>query len=138
MDEDKKQKVKVVFVVVCLVLAVAIYLITRGKSSGAGRTKGTIQLLCANEECSAEYELTPEKLRGTMISSGPGTGMMPTMGPQMFVCIECGENSAFRAMKCERCGLVFTQVYDGSQDYADRCPECEYSAIEDRRSKSKK
>ena len=133
MDEDKKQKVKIVFVVGCLVLAVVIYLITRGKSGGLGRTKGTIQLLCANEECNAEYELTPEKMRETMVPSGPGMGMMPGMGPQTFVCTECGENSAFRAMKCERCGFVFTQVYDGSQDYADRCPECEYSAIEERR-----
>ena len=137
MDEDKKQKVKIVFVVACLVFAVAIYWLTKGMSSGPGRTKGTVQLLCANEECNAEYELAVQKMRETMVPSGPAAGT-PGMGPQMFVCIECGENSAFRAMKCGQCGLVFTEVYDGSQDYADRCPECEYSAIEDRRSKRKK
>ena len=139
MDEDKKQKVKIVFVVVCLVLAAAIYLVTKDKSPGSGRRRGTVWLLCANEECNAEYELTPEKMRETMVPSGRGMGMTPGMGMQTFVCIKCGENSAFRAMKCSSgsCGFVFTPVYDGSQDYADRCPECGYSAIEERKNKSR-
>ena len=94
-------------------------------------------MLCANEECNAEYELNVPKMRETAVSSGPGMGMMSGIGPQTFVCIECGEPSAFRAMKCGSCGLVFTPVYDGS-DYPDRCPECNYSAAEDRRNKSKK
>ena len=136
MDEDKKQKVKIVFVVVCLVIAVAIYLVTRGKSGGLGRTKGTIQMLCANEECNAEYEVTAKQYSETMVvAGGPGSGMMRGLGPRRFVCLECEEESAFVAMKCTQCGFVFTQNYDDTTDYSDRCPECGHSEIEDRRSK---
>ena len=137
MDEDKKQKVKIVFVAACLVLAVVITLLSRGKSLRPGRTKGTIQMLCANEECNAEYEATAEQFRETMVATGgPGSAMMMSgLGPRRFVCLECGEESSFVAMKCIQCGLVFTQNFDDSLDYPDRCPECDYSEIEDRQSK---
>ena len=135
MDEDKKQKVKIVFVAACLVIALVIYLITREKSSSSGRTKGTIQMLCANEECSAEYEVTPEEYRSSMVASrGPGSGMR-VQGPRSFICRECNEESAFVATKCTQCGFVFTQSYDDSLDYPDRCPECDYSEIENRQNK---
>ncbi len=136
MDEDKKQKVKIVFVAVCLILAVVVYLLKRVKSFSTIKTKRTMQMLCANEECNAEYEVTPEQYRETMVpSGGPGSGMVRDLGPRRFVCRECGEESAFLAMKCTRCGFVFTQNYDDTTDYSDRCPECDYSAIEDRQSK---
>ena len=136
MDEDKKQKVKIVFVVVCLVLAAVVILLTRGKSFSPGKTKRTIQMLCANEECNAEYEVTPEQFRETMVAGGgPGSGLMRGLGPRRFVCMECEEESAFVAMKCTRCGFVFTQNYVDTLDYPDRCPECDYSEIEDRQSK---
>ena len=134
MDEDKKQKVKIVFVAVCLVLAVVIYLLTRGKSFSPGKTKRTTQMLCANEECNAEYEVTAEQYRETMVASGGGGVRMSGLGPRRFVCLECGEESSFVAMKCTQCGFVFTQNYDDSLDYPDRCPECDYSATEDRQS----
>jgi len=139
MDEDKKQKVKILFVVACLVIAVAITLATRGKSRGYKRTKGTLQMLCVNEECNAEYEMNAEQFQETMIAPpGPSSGARAEQGPRRFICPVCKEPSAFVAMKCVQCGLVFIPTYDDSQDYQDRCPECGYSGFEDRKSKKSK
>jgi len=136
MDEDKKQKVKLGLIVGCLVLAAGIFLMTRPKSSGSrGSAKGDIQMLCVNEACNAEYEMTRDEFREQMKAKGPGAMMMPGMGPQAFTCIDCGEESAFMAMKCPSCSFVFIQDFGSSDDYADRCPECDYSAIEERRNK---
>ena len=134
MDEDKKKKVKIACVAGCMVIALVIFMLSRGKSLSSGRTKGTMQMLCVNEECNAEYEATAEQFRETRVPSGPiGTGGRG-LGPQTFVCLECGEESAFVATKCVQCGFVFTQSYDDTDDYPDRCPECDHSAIEDRSS----
>ena len=79
-----------------------------------------------------EYEISTDDFRKLMTDRGPGAMMMPGMGPQAFTCQECGEESAFMAVKCGQCSFVFVQSYDGSQDYPDRCPECDYSATEER------
>ena len=120
------------FMVICLVLAVLITLLTREKSSGSGSAKGARQMLCVNEECNVEYELSLDEFRELMTAQGPGAMMMPGMGPQAFTCQECGEESAFMAVKCGQCSFVFVQSYGGSEDYPDRCPECDYSATEER------
>ncbi len=50
------------------------------------------------------------------------------------VCKKCGEQSVFRAEKCQNpdCGIVFLR---GSVpgDFADRCPECGRSETEESR-----
>ena len=132
MDDDKKRKFKVILVVCCFVLAGAIFLMTRPKSPGSGSAKRAIQMLCVNEECNAEYEISSDEFREMMQTRGPGAMMMPGMGPQAFTCDECGEESAFMATKCGQCGFVFVPTYDGSDDFPDRCPECDYSAIEEK------
>jgi ribosomal protein L40E len=45
------------------------------------------------------------------------------------VCPKCGEESGYRAEKCEKCGLVFER---GTipHDFTDRCPKCSYSKEE--------
>jgi len=135
MDEDKKQKVKVAVVAACLVIAVVIFFLSRGKSSSLGRTKGTMQMLCVNEECNAEYEMNAEQFRETRVPTGAGGVGMAGLGPNRFVCLECGEESAFVATKCSQCGFVFIPDLDGSEEYPDICPECDHSAIEERNSK---
>jgi len=44
-------------------------------------------------------------------------------------CTQCGKTTAFRAVKCEKCGNVFLYGAQGL-DYADRCPKCRYSKKE--------
>ena len=137
MDEDKKKKVMLGLIIVCLVLAIGITAVTNmgGSGGGGSRSNEPVQMLCMNEECGADFEMSAEEYREQMMQGGmmgPGP-----MAQTPIECPECGMRSAFRAVKCKECGTIFMQDYT-SGDFPDRCPECGYSDIEDRRNKSKK
>ena len=131
MDDAKKKKFGIGIAVTCLVFAVLITVISRPRSSRPKGSRGPMQFLCVNEECNAEYEMDPKDFREQMKGKGSAMMMSGMMGPQASSCIECGEESAYIAMKCQQCEFVFIQSY-GSEDYPDRCLECDYSAIEER------
>ena len=129
MDEAKKKQFKIGIIVACLVLAVIILITTWPKSAGGPiRSKDAIQMLCVNEECNAQFELSQEEYKRLIMAKGR---RMVTMGPQAFTCTECAEESAYTATKCKECGLIFT-LNPGGDDFQDRCPECGYSGIEER------
>jgi hypothetical protein len=136
MDEDKRKKVMLALIIVCLVLAIGISVVTNmggGGGSGSG-SNAPVQMLCMNEACEADFELDSEEYRQQMMQGGMmGPGPMAQMPCE---CPECGEMSAFRAVKCKECEAVFLQDYT-SGDFPDRCPECNYSDIEAIREKSK-
>jgi predicted Zn-ribbon and HTH transcriptional regulator len=50
-------------------------------------------------------------------------------------CQSCGKKGVFEAIKCSKCGHVF---FPGNRvkDFPDRCPECKYSEMEEKRKKS--
>jgi predicted Zn-ribbon and HTH transcriptional regulator len=75
---------------------------------------------CGNPDCNTEYEMDMKDF----IDSG---GISKAL-----TCQKCSEESIFKAVKCEKCGLVF---FSGSVrgDYTDRCPECGYSETEESR-----
>ena len=131
MDEDKKKKVMLGLVVLCLVLAIGITAVTNmGGSGGGSRSNEPVQMLCMNEECGMDFELSPEEYRENMMQGGmmgPGP-----MAQSPIECSECGMQSAFRAVMCKECEAVFMQDYS-SGDFPDRCPECDYSDIKARR-----
>jgi hypothetical protein len=131
MDEEKKKKIMIAVLVSCIVLAGAITFLTReGGGGGGGSSNAPIQLLCMNEECSFDFEMTSEEYREQMMQGGMmGPGPMAQTPVE---CSECGMQSAFRGIKCNECELVFMQDYT-SGDFPDRCPECDYSEIEARR-----
>ena len=144
MDDDKKKLVKIIAIVACLALAIGITVITQtgGEGGGGSAAKGNITLLCTDEDCGANFEVTAEEYRdmvraGMEGESGPGMMMMPGMGPMTVECPECGENSAMRAEVCEQCEEVFIMDPMAMQEggYPDECPECGFSAIEERRNK---
>ena len=130
MDEDKKKVVMIVVVVVCLALAGALAYKNFG---GGGDTSTSAQkpqtMLCVNPECGHIFEMTMEERREIMRERGR---MMRRSGPPAFTCPQCGEESAYQANKCPKCSTVFIADYT-SDDFTDRCPECGYSAIEERR-----
>jgi DNA-directed RNA polymerase subunit M/transcription elongation factor TFIIS len=134
MVEDKKKIVMVVIIVVCLGLAAVIAVINFGGGgsggSTSGGTTGSTQMLCVNPDCGHMYELTPEERRRQMFEGG--RMMMRQMGPPVFTCPQCGEESAYQANKCPKCETVFVPDWN-SDDFTDRCPECGYSAIEEKR-----
>lgn len=133
MVEDKKKVVMIVIIVACLGLAAVIAVINLGggDSGGGGgvAAAGPLPTLCVNRDCGHIFEMTRDEHRQQMRERGR---MMGRGGPPAFTCPQCGEESAYQANKCSKCNTVFIADYT-SGDFADRCPECSYSAIEERR-----
>ena len=136
MDEDKKKKVMLGLIILCLVLAVGITVMTNMGDGGSGsRSNEPVQMLCMNQECKMDFELSTEEYREQIIQGGMmGPGPMAQMPTE---CPECGMRSAFRAVCCKKCEVVFMRDYS-SGDFPDRCPECDYSDIEVRREEARK
>ena len=132
MVEDKKKVVMIVIVVVCLGLAAVIAMINFGGGGGGapGAPTGPSPVLCVNPDCGHIFEMTQEERREQMLAKGRGA--MARRRTPSFTCPQCGEESAYQARKCTKCETVFIPDF-GSDDFADRCPECGYSAIEERR-----
>jgi len=132
MEEDKKKVVMIVIVVVCLALAGALAYKNFGGGGGGGTSaaaQGPQVMLCVNPDCGHIFEMTIEERRQIMRERGR---QMRRGGPPAFTCPQCGEESAYQANKCTKCSTVFIADYT-SGDFPDRCPECGYSAIEERR-----
>jgi general secretion pathway protein G len=106
----------------------------RSKGSGLDSIKHSLMtwVKCKRPECGATYQMDKkayyvqlrEKVRAT-----PRTLQTPAL-----VCKKCTHESIFRAVKCEKCGLIF--FYGRVGDFDDRCPECKYSKMEELRKKA--
>ncbi len=130
MDEDKKKVVMIVIVVACLALAGAFAIKNFGGGGGtSAAAQGPQVMLCVNPDCGHIFEMTTEERRQVIMERGR---MMRRGGPPVFTCPKCGEESAYQANRCTKCSTVFIADYT-TDDFADRCPECGYSAIEERR-----
>jgi ribosomal protein L40E len=89
-----------------------------------------ILVKCNNPNCNAEYEIdNKDYLEFMRKNANPMAMESPAMK-----CEKCGENSVFKAVKCEKCGNVF--FWGNPTDFADRCPKCGYSGMEDARKKA--
>ena len=131
MDEDKKQKVLIGVIAGCLVLAGIITFATNRGGGGRGRgSTGPLTMLCINDQCNADFELSIDELKEQM--EGFNDYLMDN---PIYVCPECNERSAYRAFICSQCDTMFVPIEN--DDYRDRCPECKYSEAEERR-KAKK
>jgi len=98
----------------------------------------TVWVKCSNPDCKAEYQIDGKDYFEHIRPYEGGS-----IAPPALICEKCGEQSAFRAMECKKCGKIFF-MSAVSEDYPDRCPECGYSRIEkarlkmqDRRHKTK-
>ncbi len=133
MEESKKKPIMIGVVAVCLILAgVVTYLNSSGDEGGIDSTSSSekVWVMCSNPDCEAKYEASKKEFLEFLQENQAGP-----IAPPM-VCQECDEESIYRAEKCEECGEVF---FRGSvpRDYADRCPECDYSGIEEKRKRRK-
>ena len=130
MDEDKKQKVMIGILVGCLVLAGIITLVTnRDKLGNRGGATGPLTMLCINNECNADFELSLDEMKEQMEQMNSYNEML--MDNPIFVCPECSKRSAYRAIICSQCDTMFVPIQNN--DYRDRCPDCGYSKAEERR-----
>jgi DNA-directed RNA polymerase subunit M/transcription elongation factor TFIIS len=67
-----------------------------------------------------EYDETVKK---NIQNRGPSSG-------DVFECPNCSKAAAREALKCPKCGNVFIPDWGREKDYADRCPKCRFSEIE--------
>jgi len=132
MEESKKKQLLIGVIIVCLAVAGIITYATR---SGTGNGdfsefKGQqVWLKCANESCGATFDIDKAeyyKKLDEYMAENPMTSIAPA-----FECPQCGQQSAYEAVKC-KCGNIFFPQQKGS-DFADRCPKCKYSQIEEDR-----
>lgn len=126
MDDDVKKKIMVGVVALCIVSAVVVFLVTRsGGGSGIESVEGMALMKCRNPECEAEYQTDKEDYyRFIQLNIDPMGTEMPPM-----VCEQCGEESAYLAMECPNCKVVF-EMGVIPDDFPDRCPACGHSDTE--------
>ncbi len=135
MEDSKKKPIMIAVIVACLVLAGIITYATRSKEEGgiAAIKRGKMTWLkCRNPDCGHEYQMD---LKDYFIYMKEHQDPMSLTAPEI-VCPECGEESVYRAEKCEKCGLIF-EMGTIPNDFADKCPECKYSKIEESRKKAR-
>ncbi len=131
--QEQQLKIALFVSLALTVLLVAGFVIESLSSMGGSEIAeaaqaGGIWMLCENPDCEAAYEVTEEEFLELMRSKGrPGLRMISQLA---FRCKKCGQETAYRGMKCPKCGALFIKE-DVMGDYADRCPECGYSAIEE-------
>ena len=130
MKEGKKKPVMIGFIVVCLGLASAIAYMSRPRRSGLDSVpRGQmIWIKCRNPDCRAEYQIDNKDYWEYIEKNrNPVSLSMPAL-----ICRDCENKSVFRAVKCEKCGLIF---FHGTVrgNFADTCPECGFSKMEEQR-----
>lgn len=124
-----KNTIYVVVIALCLILAIVIFVKSRSKGpSGIDSIQAgeMVWVMCNNPDCKAIYQM--EK-KDYYLEIEEKTRKNPLASRLAINCKQCGEESAFRAYKCEKCGQFFFQGAV-SGDLEDRCPECGYSQME--------
>ena len=129
-----KGKKSVAIIVLCLVIAIAVILVTRPKDSmKIPDMKGrTTWMKCGDPSCSSSYEIElnqyyeelKERQKASLGFGRPG-----------IMCEKCAKDTSYKALKCENCDTIFIEGFMGRSDFSDRCTECNFSKIEEQRSK---
>ena len=130
MEEAKKKSVMIAVIIACLTAAAVITYVSSSRSGGGGietiESGKLMWVKCGNPDCGAEYQIDQRDYFEYIKEHQAGLARPP------MVCEKCGEESVFRAEKCNKCGAVF--FYEAiADDLPDRCTECGYSAIEEKR-----
>jgi predicted RNA-binding Zn-ribbon protein involved in translation (DUF1610 family) len=130
---DKKKMIPIALAC-CLLLAAVIFFTTRSENlTSIPDLKGEMTWVkCNNPACGISYEMAMRDYYQLVDTKQRETG---SVSPPI-ACKKCGEESIFRAVKCEKCQAVFLYVFGGIEDYADRCPKCGFSKLEEASKKS--
>ncbi len=128
---DRKKKKQLIFAVICLAAAVVITAVFYNPfGGGSSGLKKPVQLLCV--KCGAGFEITSGEYEKQMTEKGAIGPKGPTGPPPGLKCPNCGQEEAYTAIKCNKCGKVFFPDPGNYADFLDRCPECGYSAKEEK------
>jgi len=93
-----------------------------------------IWVKCDSADCEAAYQIDRKDFYEQIDEKADANSASSETPP--LVCKECGKQSLYRAVRCEKCGLMF--FYGNVSDFDDRCPECGYSRIEEDRKQAHK
>ena len=121
MDAEKKKKVKVSIVAGCIAIVIIITVVNMRGGSGDYGARGSMQVLCTNEDCGKDFMADRKKVRQHLVDTGRAA-----IGAIVIVCPECGQESGLPALKCGECGEVFLPDYR-SDEPPDTCPNCGHS-----------
>ena len=129
MNLSKKKQI--IFAVICLLGAIAITVVFYNPFHGAASgLKKPVQMLCVN--CDTSFEISSDEYKKQMTKKGAITPMGPTGPPPGLTCLKCGQEEAYTAVKCGKCGNTFFPDPTIYADFQDRCPKCGYSASEEK------
>jgi ribosomal protein S27E len=123
MEKTRKNQIMLGVIIVCLIVAAGVTLITRRRSGIPKRFAG-VQIWVKCRDCGAAWQISKKHyFEYQEKHDDPQKAGAPAMP-----CKECGHKSAYRAVKCEKCGEVFEY---GSRPgkFFDRCPKCGYSKM---------
>jgi hypothetical protein len=90
-------------------------------------------VMCTNPECEHKWQMDRKDY---LIYLREHQDPMD-LAPPGIVCPKCSEADGYRAVKCEKCNLIFIRG-TVPHDYADRCPECGHSETEVLRKEARK
>lgn len=126
-----KMKKKKSFIVIafCLIIIVIVTLLSfsdnpRKIPDFEGRS---IWVKCTEGQCGATYQMELNQYFEELKTKQKTWAGFGTPG---LTCEKCGNDSAYRAIKCEKCGTIFRRVA-GRGTFADRCPECGFSKTQE-------
>jgi ssDNA-binding Zn-finger/Zn-ribbon topoisomerase 1 len=129
MEARTKNRIMILIIVVCLTTASVIAYFSLPVRKQKWETipeNQKVWLLC--RECELSWQTGKrEFVRYLEEHQNP-----LLMEPAGVMCSGCGKERGYRAEKCGKCELIFGR---GSvpHDFADRCPECGFSATEENR-----
>ena len=118
------KKTYIIIIVLCTACAIGItFFLNRGDSESTVES-GDIQMLCS--ACGHSFTFSSQEyneiLKSNIQKRGSARG-------GIFDCPNCSKAAAQRALKCTKCGNVFSPDWGKENDYPDRCPKCGFSEI---------
>ena len=124
-----KNTIYAVVIVVCIIVAVLVFVKTRGGgSSGADSIDESVQIWVQCRQCKQSYQMS-KKQYYQELEEKARANPSPMMMTPLLTCQKCGKDGIMKAVKCDECGEIF---FENSvpNDFADRCPKCKHSATE--------
>lgn len=122
-----KSKKSLIIIVFCLVTIVIVALLSfSGNPRKIPDFEGRLTWVKC-DKCDAAYQIELNQYFEELKAKQKTWSGFGTPG---LTCEKCDNESAYRAIKCEKCGTIFRRVA-GRGAYADRCPECGFSKTEE-------
>jgi len=125
--DNRHLQLKIIGACVCITVAIALFFLFKPKPDES-TTPEHLSLICTNDKCGSDITVSRNEYINLVKQSGY-TGAFPNQ--ILLTCSKCGQKSVRVCEKCIKCGKLFLLSY-GNKDYPDRCPQCDYSKMEQR------